>query len=76
MLAVLPSTDVSFGLEAVDDPASPFGREMRKVHDEVRASHTAPGSPSVLVIATADEDDTATVALTLAAVAAATQRVL
>src|SRR5579863_292026 len=76
VLAILPSADVSFALEAVDDPASPFGREMRKVHDEVRASHTAPGSPSVLVIATADEDDTAMVALTLAAVAAATQRVL
>ena len=34
------------------------------------------GNPSVLVLAADDEDDTATVALTLAAVAAATQRVL
>ncbi|MFZ3359389.1 MAG: hypothetical protein WA177_11550, partial [Xanthobacteraceae bacterium] len=57
-------------------PASPFGKEMRKVYDEVRASHTARGNPSVLVVADADADDTATVALTLAAVAAATQRVL
>ncbi|MGA7786970.1 MAG: exopolysaccharide transport family protein [Xanthobacteraceae bacterium] len=76
VLAVLPAADVTFGLEAVDDPASPFGKEMRKVYDEVRASHTARGNPSVLVVADADADDTATVALTLAAVAAATQRVL
>jgi succinoglycan biosynthesis transport protein ExoP len=76
VLAVLPATDVSFGLNEVDDPASPFGREMRKVYDEVRANHTASGNPSVLVIAADDDDDTATVALTLAAVGAATQRVL
>ena len=76
VLAVLPATDVSFGLTEVDDPASPFGREMRKVYDEVQASHTAAGNPSVLVIAADDDDDAATVALTLAAVGAATQRVL
>jgi uncharacterized protein involved in exopolysaccharide biosynthesis/Mrp family chromosome partitioning ATPase len=76
VLAILPATDVSFGLTEVDDPASPFGREMRKVYDEVRASHTASGNPSVLVIAADDDDDTATVALTLAAVGAATERVL
>ena len=76
ILAVLPAADVWFGLEAIDDPASPFGKEMRKVYDEVRASHVSRGSPSVLVLAADDEDDTATVALTLAAVAAATQRVL
>ena len=76
VLAVLPAADVWFGLEAIDDPASPFGREMRKVYDEVRASHVSHGSASVLVLAADDEDDTATVALTFAAVAAATQRVL
>jgi Mrp family chromosome partitioning ATPase len=76
VLAVLPATDVSFSLSEVDDPASPFGREMRRVYDEVRASHTASGNPSVLVIAADDDDDTATVALTLAAVGAATQHVL
>ncbi len=76
VLAVLPVADVAFGLSAVDNPASPFGREMRKVYDELRASHLLPGNPSVLVVAADDEDDTATVALTLAAVAAATQRVL
>ena len=76
VLATLPDADVSFGLSAVDNPASPFGREMRRVYDEVRASHTAPGNPTVLIVAADDEDDTATVALTLAAVAAATHRVL
>ena len=76
VLAVLPAADVWFGLEAIDDPASPFGKEMRKVYDEVRASHVSRGSASVLVLAADDEDDTATVALTFAAVAAATQRVL
>ncbi len=76
VLAVLPVADVSFGLSAIDDPASPFAREMRKVYDEVRASHMTPGNPSVLVVACDDEDDAATVTLALAALAAATQRVL
>ncbi|MGA2893147.1 MAG: exopolysaccharide transport family protein [Xanthobacteraceae bacterium] len=76
VLALLPAADVSFGLSAVDDPASPFAREMRKVYDELRASPVASGNPSVLVIAADAEDDSATVALALAAVAAATQRVL
>jgi Mrp family chromosome partitioning ATPase len=76
VLAVLPVADVSFGLSAVDDPASPFAREIRKVYDEVRASHMTPGNPSVLVVACDDEDDAATVTLALAALAAATQRVL
>ena len=49
---------------------------MRKVYDEVRASHASRGNQSVLVLAADDADDTAMVALTLAAVAAATQRVL
>jgi polysaccharide biosynthesis transport protein len=76
VLAVLPVADVSFALTAVDDPASPFAREIRKVYDEVRASHTKPANPSVLVVAADAEDDSATVAITLAALAAATQRVL
>lgn len=76
VLATLPEADVSFGLSAADDPASPFAREMRKVYDELRATHTGPGNPSLLVLATGDEDDAVKVALTLAAVVAATQRVL
>ena len=76
VLAVLPATDVSFALEAVDDPTSPIGKAMRKVYDKLRASHTAAGNPSVLILSAKDEDDVATVALALAATAAATQRVL
>jgi uncharacterized protein involved in exopolysaccharide biosynthesis/Mrp family chromosome partitioning ATPase len=76
VLATLPEADVSFGLGAADDPASPFAREMRKVYDELRASHTVPGNPTLLILAADAEDDAATVALTLAAVVAATQRVL
>jgi Mrp family chromosome partitioning ATPase len=46
------------------------------VHDAVRASHKTRGNPSILIVASDDEDGTVAVALTLAAVAAATQRVL
>jgi uncharacterized protein involved in exopolysaccharide biosynthesis/Mrp family chromosome partitioning ATPase len=76
VLAVLPDVDVSFGLNAVADPTSSFAREIRKVYDAVRTSHRKPGNPSVLVVSCDDQDDTAAVALALAAVAAATQRVL
>jgi polysaccharide biosynthesis transport protein len=76
VLAVLPAADVSFGLEAADDPASLLGKEMHKVYDKVRARRAADGGASVLVLGAGEEDDTAMVALTLAAVAAATQRVL
>jgi polysaccharide biosynthesis transport protein len=76
VLARLPHADISFGLNAVDDPGSRFAREMQKVYEAVRASHKKRGNPSVLVVASDDEDDTAAVALTLAAAMAATQRVL
>jgi succinoglycan biosynthesis transport protein ExoP len=76
VLALLPATDVSFGLRAVDNPASPITREMLKVYDALQASHAASGNSSVLVVACDDEDGAATVTLTLAALAAATQRVL
>jgi uncharacterized protein involved in exopolysaccharide biosynthesis/Mrp family chromosome partitioning ATPase len=76
VLAVLPNVDVSFGLDAAEDPKSRFAMELRKVHEAVRASHKTQGNPSILIVACDDEDDTVAVALTLAAVAAATQRVL
>jgi len=76
VLAVLPAADVTFGLEAAADPKSPFGRQMHKVYDKLRASRAAPRNPSILVVAADDADETATVALSLAAVAAAKQRVL
>jgi len=76
VLAKLPPVDISFGLEAADNPDSRFAREIQKVYDAVRSSHKGRGNPSVLVVACDDEDDTVAVALTLAAVTAATQRVL
>jgi succinoglycan biosynthesis transport protein ExoP len=76
VLAILPNVDVAFGLDAVDDPDSRFAREIGKVYAAVRAHHKKPGNPSVLVIAADDEDDTVSVALTLAAAVAASQRVL
>jgi succinoglycan biosynthesis transport protein ExoP len=74
VLASLPGVDVSFGLNAADDPTSRFALGIRKIHDAVRASRD--GNPSVLIAASDDADDTAAVALTLAAVAAAKQKVL
>jgi len=76
VLAVLPQVDVSFGLEAAEDSKSHFAVELRKVLEAVRAGHKTRDNPSVLVVACDDADDTVAVALTLAAVAAATQRVL
>jgi uncharacterized protein involved in exopolysaccharide biosynthesis/Mrp family chromosome partitioning ATPase len=76
VLAVLPNVDVSFGLDAAEDPKSRFAKELRKVLEALRASHKTRGNASVLIVASDDEDDTVAVALTLATVAAATQRVL
>jgi Mrp family chromosome partitioning ATPase len=76
VLAVLPNVDVTFGLDAAEDPKSRFAAELRKVHEAVRASHKTRGNPSILIVASDDDDGTVAVALTLAAVAAATQRVL
>ncbi|MGA8079763.1 MAG: exopolysaccharide transport family protein [Xanthobacteraceae bacterium] len=76
VLAVLPATDVSFGLEAADDPASPLAKAMRRVYDELRSGQGKAGNLSVLIVAADDKDEAATVALMLAAVAATTQRVL
>jgi Mrp family chromosome partitioning ATPase len=76
VLAVLPHVDISFGLTAAEDPGSRFAAEIRKVYAAVRSSHRERGNPSILVVASDDEDDTAAVALTLAAVAAPTEHVL
>jgi polysaccharide biosynthesis transport protein len=76
VLAVLPNTDVSFGLSAAENPRSRLSVELYKVHQAVRAAQSKRGNSSVLVVATDDEDDTIAVSLMLAAVAAATQRVL
>jgi len=76
ILAVLPGADVSFGVNAANDPASWFGKQIRKIYDEVQASHTSPDNPSVLIVASDADDDFATVAFALAAVAAASETVL
>ena len=76
MLATLPEVDIAYGLNALEDPRSPFAMEITKVYDAVRGSHRTRGNPSVLVVACDDEDDTTVVALAFAAAAAATQRVL
>ena len=76
VLAALPAVDVSFGLEAVDDPASPLAKDMRRIYDALRASQGNSGNLSVLIVAADDKDEAATVALMLAATVAAKQRVL
>jgi succinoglycan biosynthesis transport protein ExoP len=76
VLAKLPGVDVAFGLDAIDDPTSRFAMGIRTVYEAVRASHKKRGCASVLIVASDDDDDSAAVALTLAALAAATQRVL
>ena len=76
VLAVLPDTDVSFGLSAAENPRSRLSKELYKVHQAVRTGRQKRGNPSVLVVAADDEDDTIAVSLMLAAVAAASQKVL
>jgi uncharacterized protein involved in exopolysaccharide biosynthesis/Mrp family chromosome partitioning ATPase len=80
VLAVLPAVDVSFGLSTVDDPKSPFAKGIHRLYDALQSSHerqeNRQDNPSVLVIALDAEDDSATVALTLAALAAEKERVL
>lgn len=76
VLAVLPNVDVSFGLDAAEDSKSRFAIELRKVFAALHGDQKSGENPSVLVVACDDQDDTVSVALTLAAVAASTQRVL
>jgi len=67
---------VSFGLSAAENPRSRLSKELHKVHQAVRARRQDRGNPTVLVVAAGDEDDTIAVSLMLAAVAAASQKVL
>jgi uncharacterized protein involved in exopolysaccharide biosynthesis/Mrp family chromosome partitioning ATPase len=75
VLAVLPQVAGAQPQNPLADLKSRLAVEMRKVHDAVRLSHTKRTGPSVLVVSD-DEDDATAVALNLASVAAATQRVL
>jgi len=76
VLAILPNVDVSFGLTAAENPRSRLAMELRRVHETLRAGTRTRGNTRLLVVASNDADDTVAVALMLAAVAAATQRVL
>ena len=77
VLAVLLGADEPPELWALSEPKSRFARDIRKIYEAVRTSHNKSGNPSLLVVATrSEDDDTAVVALNLAAVGALTQRVL
>jgi polysaccharide biosynthesis transport protein len=75
VLAVMPQLD-DVDHATLEDPQSQIAAGIRKVYDTVRAAPGKQGNPSVLVLASGVDSDTAPVALTLAALAAATQRVL
>jgi uncharacterized protein involved in exopolysaccharide biosynthesis/Mrp family chromosome partitioning ATPase len=76
VLATLPGVDGTLDADATDGPNSRFAAGIRKVYETVRTNHKKRGNPSILIVASRDDGDTAAVALTLAALAAATQRVL
>lgn len=76
VLAVLPSVDVSFAMNTVDDPSSPFGAEIRQIYQKVRESCRRQDRTCIFFVASGDEDDTAAITLAFAAMAAATQRAL
>jgi succinoglycan biosynthesis transport protein ExoP len=76
VLAELPAADISYCLDALEDPHSRFAKEIQKIYDAVSESPGKRANPSVLVVAADDQDDTASVALALAAAIASTQRVL
>ncbi len=75
VLAVMPQGK---GLlrDVVHNPGSRVAVAIRQVYDAVRASPVKRDNPSVMVVASGGGIDAAAVALTLAALAAATQRVL
>jgi Mrp family chromosome partitioning ATPase len=75
VLAVMPQLD-RVDHATLEDPRSSIAAGMRKVYDTVRARPGRRGNPSVLVLASEVDSGDAPVALTLAALAAATQRVL
>lgn len=76
VLATVPAVDAAMNAEAAAEPNARFAAGMRKVYDAVRASHRKRGNPSILIAASHEDNDSAAVALTLAALAAAKGRVL
>ncbi len=75
VLAVMPQGE-GFGRDAVQNPTSRVAIAIRQVYEAVQASTGKRGSPSIMVVASGDDTDAAAVALPLAALAAATHRVL
>jgi polysaccharide biosynthesis transport protein len=75
VLAIMPQGE-GFARDAVQNPGSRIAAAVRQVYDAVRAAPVKRGNPSVMVVASGDDTDAAALALTLAALAAATQRVL
>lgn len=76
VLAKLPGVDGASGTGATGEPDLRFAAGIRKVYEAVQANHKKRSNPSIMVVACQSDNDTAAVALTLAALAAATQRVL
>ncbi len=76
VLAKLPGVEGTWGTDSSEEPNLRFASGIRKVYEAVRANHKKRGNPSILVVACHNDNDAAAVALTLAALAAATQRVL
>ena len=76
VLAQVPAVDSSAGIDTADDPSSRFAMGIRKVYEAVHGRHNKRANPSVLIVTADDRNDTAAVALALAALAAATERVL
>jgi len=76
VLAKLPGVDGASSTDATGEPNLRFAAGIRKVYEAVQANHKKRGNPSIMVVACHNDNDTAAVALTLAALAAATQSVL
>ena len=76
VLAKLPGVDGASGMDATGEPNLRFAAGIRKVYEAMQSNHKKHGNPSIMVVACRNDNDTAAVALTLAALAAATQRVL
>ena len=76
VLAMVPGVDAIRLERQRRSRTSRFAAGIRKVYEAVLASHRKRGNPSILIVASDDDNDSAAVALTLAALAAATQRVL
>jgi polysaccharide biosynthesis transport protein len=75
VLAVMPQGE-GFVRDAVQNPTSRVAIAIRQVYAAVQANTSKRGSPSIMVVASGDDSDAAAVALPLAALAAATHRVL